>query len=572
MTKSNQLSQITAGGAIFTRLKALGVDYVFANSGTDFPPVIEGLAEATSKKIPLPNALVIPHEHAAIGMAHGYYLATGKSQVVMLHTNVGLSNGATAAINAATDHIPVFIMSGRTPVMESNKFGARTVPIGWGQEMRDQAALVREVSKWEYELKFPEQISELIDRGYCIANSTPKGPVYLSLPREVLCETCSTEGITDPLTMAPARAAPDINAVKEASRLLSQAKRPLIIGQRGAGSENSFSIFGKLVSEAAIPVCQYWANQLIIPTDHEMHVGSDPLPWIEQADVILVIDSLAPWWPDQHQPSSACNIIHAGPNPLFSRTPVRNFRSDISIVGETADIIQALYRSMKPLLKNKESSLGKRRQDIARKSAQIRKRIGKQAELGNRNPMTKLWVSHCLSVAIQDQKKVTVLSELGCPLDPLLIRQHGSWYQEPHSGGLGWSFTCGLGIQLADKDRLVIATMGDGSYMFANPTVCHQIAEALELPIITLVLNNREWGAVRRSVLGIYPDGYASKANVMPLTSLEPTPNFVKTAEASRAWTATVDRGDDLLEVLKEAIDHVKTNRSQAMIDIRVAQ
>ncbi|MGI9569213.1 MAG: thiamine pyrophosphate-binding protein, partial [Desulfobulbia bacterium] len=168
MKKSVKQAQITAGGAIFTRLKALGVDYVFANSGTDFPPVIEGLAEAASKNIPLPQALVIPHEHAAIGMAHGYYLATGNSQVVMLHTNVGLSNGATAAINAATDNIPVFIMSGRTPVMESDRFGARTVPIGWGQEMRDQAALVREVSKWEYELKFPEQISELLDRAYCI--------------------------------------------------------------------------------------------------------------------------------------------------------------------------------------------------------------------------------------------------------------------------------------------------------------------------------------------------------------------------------------------------------------------
>jgi len=572
LTKSTEPKQLTAGGAIFTRLKALGIDYVFANSGTDFPPVIEGLAEAASKNIPLPMALVIPHEHAAIGMAHGYYLATGKSQVVMLHTNVGLSNGATAAINAATDHIPVLIMSGRTPVMESERFGARTVPIGWGQEMRDQAALVREVTKWEYELKFPEQIKELIDRAFCIANSTPKGPVYMSLPREVLCETCPTDGLSDPLTMAPARAAPDMTAIREAAKLLAGAKRPLIVAQRGAGSDKSFAIFGKLVFEAAIPVCQYWANQLTIPTDHEMCVGSDPLPWIEQADVILVIDSLAPWWPDQHQPPANCKIIHMGPNPLFSRTPVRNFRSDISIVGETADTIQALYRSLKPMLKEKISDLEKRRRDIAKKSAQIRNRVREQAEFGNREQMTKSWVSHCLSQAIQGHKKVTVLSELGCPLDFLTLRQHGSWYLEPNSGGLGWSLPCAMGIQLADRDRLVIATMGDGSYMFSNPTVCHQIAESLELPIITLVLNNREWGAVRKSVLGIYPDGYASKANVMPLTSLEPTPDFIKTAEASRAWTARVDRGDELPEILKEAIDHVKTNRSQVMIDARVAQ
>ena len=99
MTKEAQT--MTAGGAIFTRLKALGVDYVFANSGTDFPPIIEGLAEAAAKGIDLPRALVIPHEHAAMGMAHGYYLLSGKPQAVMLHTNVGLANGAIGALNAA---------------------------------------------------------------------------------------------------------------------------------------------------------------------------------------------------------------------------------------------------------------------------------------------------------------------------------------------------------------------------------------------------------------------------------------------------------------------------------------
>ena len=93
---------ITAGGAIFTRLKALGVDYVSSPiRARTFPPIIEGLAEAAAKNIDLPQALVIPHEHAAaLGMAHGYYLMTGKAQAVMLHTNVGLSNGATGAINA----------------------------------------------------------------------------------------------------------------------------------------------------------------------------------------------------------------------------------------------------------------------------------------------------------------------------------------------------------------------------------------------------------------------------------------------------------------------------------------
>ena len=232
---------ITAGGAIFTRLKALGVDYVFANSGTDFPPIIEGLAEAAAKNIELPTPIVIPHEHAALGMAHGYYLISGKAQAVMLHTNVGLSNGATGAINAACEQIPMLLMSGRTPVMEGDRFGARTVPIGWGQEMRDQTALVREACKWDYELKFPEQIAGLLDRAHAIANSTPKGPIYLSLPREVLCEATPREGLEDPATIQPVTGAPNPSDIETAARWLAEAKNPLVIAQRGAGDKKTRS-------------------------------------------------------------------------------------------------------------------------------------------------------------------------------------------------------------------------------------------------------------------------------------------------------------------------------------------
>ena len=146
---------ITAGGALLARLKALGVDYIFANSGTDYPPIIEGLAEAAANDIDLPEALVMPHESAAMGMAHGYYLATGRPQAVMAHTNVGLANCAIGAINAAAESIPILMFSGRTPILEKGHPGARTVPIGWGQEMRDQTALVREACKWDYELRYP---------------------------------------------------------------------------------------------------------------------------------------------------------------------------------------------------------------------------------------------------------------------------------------------------------------------------------------------------------------------------------------------------------------------------------
>ncbi|MGK6314242.1 thiamine pyrophosphate-requiring protein [Neorhizobium sp. DT-125] len=561
---------ITAGGAILARLKVVGVDYIFANSGTDFPPIIEGLAEAAAKQIPLPKAVVIPHENAAMGMAYGYYLATGRAQAVMAHTNVGLANCAIGAINAATEHIPMLLFSGRTPVVEKGRLGARTVPIGWGQEMRDQTAMIREAVKWDYELKFPEQAVEIIDRAHAIATSTPRGPVYLSLPREVLCEPCPAGELSDPSRIAPAIAAPRASDLETAVKLLSQAKRPLIISQRGAGSEEGFAALSELALDWGIPVCQYWAVQLGVPTDHPMAVGVDPGPWLADADLVLVIDCLAPWSPDIHPLSEGCKVVHIGQDPLYSRFPVRNFPCDLALTGDTSEIILALAQAAKPYLDATVKERDARRAEVKGAAAKRRAEVLRQAEAGNGEQMTKAFVSFCLSKAIEG-RRATVLSELGAPLEPLTLRDHGSWYQEPHSGGLGWSFPTGLGMKLADPDRLVTATMGDGSYMFSNPVACHQIAEALEIPLLVLVLNNAEWGAVRQSVLGVYPDGYAAKSNDMPLVSLAPSPDFTKVASASRAWTTKVERGDELLSVLKAAIEHVTVEKTQALVEIRIA-
>ncbi|MDN3722565.1 thiamine pyrophosphate-dependent enzyme [Roseibium salinum] len=113
--------------------------------------------------------------------------------------------------------------------------------------------------------------------------------------------------------------------------------------------------------------------------------------------------------------------------------------------------------------------------------------------------------------------------------------------------------------------------MGDGSYMFANPTACHMIAEAMELPVITLVLNNEEWGAVRTSVAGLYKGGLTSTSNDVPMTRLQPSPDFTRTAEASRAYTETVTTGDALPSALERAIRVATEDKRQVLLNILIA-
>ncbi|MFY0618951.1 thiamine pyrophosphate-requiring protein [Shimia sp.] len=567
---------MTAGGAIFGKLKALGVEYVFANSGTDFPPIIEGLVEARRAGIDLPKPITVPHEHAAVSMAHGYWQVTGRPQAVLLHTNVGLANGATAAINAWCDQVPMILMSGRTPVTEHTRFGARTVPIGWGQEMFDQEALIRETTKWHYELRFADQISEVMDRAWAIANSTPKGPVYLSLPREVLCEPCPTAGLDAPSRIAPVVTAPDSDALARAAKALAGAENPIVIAQRGAGSVAGFAALQTLCETYALPLSHYWSNQLALPLSHPCQVGADPGPWLAKADVVLVLDALAPWFPDRVKLPDDVTAIHSGPDPLFTRTPVRNFEADITLAGPVDRVIDALTRALADQ-KTDQIRLARRRDSIALAAQTSRETAVATAQSGSGAPMTKDWVSLCLGKAIKAQAEqhgrlATVFHELGCPLMSLDLDQPNSYFQEPHSGGLGWGLPAAIGAQMACPDRLIFATMGDGSYMFANPTACHLVAEANDVPVIVLVLNNEEWGAVRHSVEGLYPEGAARASNEVPLTSLRPSPDFTRTADASRAWTETVTDGADLPDALNRAIEVATTKRRQVLLNIAIAR
>ena len=310
------------------------------------------------------------------------------------------------------------------------------------------------------------------------------------------------------------------------------------------------------------------------PMSSPMYIGWNPDSFLREADVVLVINSLAPWWPDRAAPGADTKVIHLGPDPLFARsTPVRNFRSDITLVGETAPTILGLVDELKGDPRD-TAALSERRTRIAERSDADRADVIRNAEMGCGGPMSKEWVSLCLGRAIRslDGRKVSVFHELGCPLPPLFLDQHQGYFQEPHSGGLGWGLPAAMGAQLADRDRLVFATMGDGSYMFANPTACHQVAEALELPVVTLVLNNQEWGAVRDSVEGLYSSGRAVRSNDVPLTSLRPSPDFTRTAEASRAYAETVTQGEELPAALDRAIRVATEKKSQALLNIAIAR
>src|SRR5437868_6577465 len=213
--------------AYLGRLAERGVDYVFANAGTDFAPIIEAISRSGGRKIP--KFITVPHENVAMGMAHGYYRASGKLAGVMVHVTVGTGNTINGLMNAARDNVPLLLAAGRTPLTETGHIGSRNRSIHWGQEAFDQGGLVREFVKWDYELRAGQPVATLVYRALDIAMSEPRGPVYLTLPREVLAGPAINprRDTVRPLGSAPP--APQQRAIEEAASLLAKAEFPLII-------------------------------------------------------------------------------------------------------------------------------------------------------------------------------------------------------------------------------------------------------------------------------------------------------------------------------------------------------
>jgi len=547
----------TAASALLAALADGGVDYLFANAGTDFPPLIEALARLGKSA---PRTLTIPHESVAVGMAHGAYLVSGRAQGVMVHVNVGLANCMMGLINARSDDVPMLVMSGRTPLTETGRKGTRMTPIQYGQEMYDQSGLVRELVKFDYELRYPEQAEPLVHRALALARSAPPGPVYLSLPKEPLSEPLPEGAAIRPPAPAATAIAPDSHALDTVLQMLRGAENPAIVCQRGDPAGHLGPLVSRLAERVGAAVYEPFSIRNLLPApDPALQGYTPPRP---DHDVLLVLDSQTPWIEQTSAPDPSAQVIHIAPDPHFSRLPVRGFRCDVALSADPVQAVEALLAGIDVSAAAKSRFESGSRSSLAAQAAQ--RNLAPES-----GPMSAEWLSHCVG-RIMDEQAVA-FSELGLLPAYLDLKAQNRHFSNAHSGGLGWAFPAALGAQLMQPDHLTIACMGDGSYMFANPVACHQVAEALGLPILTIVKNNGLWNAVRRSVVGGYPDGAAAQMNAMPLTDLAPLPDFTAIARASRGHAERVETGADLPAALDRAIRVIREERRPALLDCRVA-
>jgi acetolactate synthase-1/2/3 large subunit len=560
--QSNERPPI-AGEAFLRALADHGIDYFFANPGTDFPPIVEAFSRAKQSNAKVPTPLVIPHENLAVAMAHGAYAMNGRPQAVMLHVNVGTANAINNIINLNRDNIPLILAAGRTPITEKGKFGGRNRYIHWGQEMFDQGGMLREAVKWDYELRVPEMITDVVSRAYEITMSSPRGPVYLSLPREPLAAP-----MPEPLGPVKPRHVPapphaDPNMIATLAEWIAAAEKPLIITTT-SGAE-AMAPLGRIAEKYALPVVTQRQRVVCLPTSHPMHMGYDPQGLLQEADLIIVLDADVPWIPNEQHPREDARFVTLGEDPAFRRYPMRSFPSDLAITAKTSTALEMLEQALA-----KHAFPEARTQARRTRAAEFNKKrkdgLAKASATPAGDKITFAYLSRMVGEAVGDD--AVIFNEYSLIQEHCPREKADTFYGLSSAGGLGWGFGAALGAKLAAPEKFVVATLGDGAYMFSNPMVAHWVSDVHKLPILTIVFNNSLYGAVRGATMSMFKDGVAGEDGGRFMADLSPSPAFEEAVKAQGGHGERVEKASELPAALARAIAVVTKEKRQALLNV----
>jgi acetolactate synthase-1/2/3 large subunit len=550
----------TTAEAYLELLKDRGIDVFLGNAGTDFASLVEAFARFEAEGRPAPRPLLVPHEFVAVSMAHGYYVAGGRPAAVMVHVNVGTGNASTAIITASRANVPVLMTAGRTPITEEGLPGARDLHIHWAQESFDQAAMLREYVKWDYELRMPTQLESVVDRALELMLAEPRGPVYLTLPREVLAARPDGLTITSPARrQARSERFPDPARIEEAARILARAERPLVLVSAAGLDARAVAALVELADAGTIGVVEADPIYLNFPHGHELHLGYNQSgttnPSLAEADAILVIEADVPWYPALQKPAASAPIIHLGVDPFFSRYPMRSYPCDVPIAATPAAALPMLAAAVRA--QADRSRVARRAERVA---AEHRARHAAWQETALRqagkSTIGFAWASRCLG-ELMDESTI-VVNEY--PLDRryAAFDRPGSYFASPHSSGLGFGLGAALGVKLARPESTVIATVGDGAYFFGEPLSCLYAQRAHGLPVLTVIFNNQQWEAVKSGALAVHPGGVAKTRGRFPLSELTPSPRFEELARAVDGHGERVESPSELPAALKRGLAAVR--------------
>ena len=528
--------------ALIEQLIADGTQHIFGNPGTTEQGFMDALQD-----YPQLEFILALHEGVAVTAADSYARATRRPAFVELHIAPGLGNGMGMIFDAARGHSPLVIYAGQT-----NTHGLAQEPTLSGDLVR----MAQPLCKWAAEAHHAADIPRLLRRAMKVAAEPPQGPVFLSLPIDVLDEEAEMQ-IT-PTSYVRWRSRPEAAAVQEAATLLAAASRPLFVVGDGVAVGDAQAEVGALAELVGAPIYTSAASEVCLPPGHRLWCGGLPgtdaglRGLLEGADAIVVVG--APMFqllfPSASSPLPAeARVIQVDLNTweLAKNAPV-----DVAIAADPKATLGELAAATAGLLTAEQAEAARRRADqhAERRHQEIERE--READQRRRDQMpiagTRMWEELAAALpanaAVFDESITT-----GAGSDRYLHLAPGSHFRA-RGGGIGQGMGGTLGVQLAYPDRPVVGVVADGSAMYSITalwTAAHH-----QLPVTWVMCNNRSYRILKVN-LQIYL-GEAGAGRKFMATDFDPPFAFDRIAESMGVRGFRVERPEDLGEVLREAI------------------
>lgn len=552
-----------SGDAIVAALAAGGVDCVFFTSGSEICFYQEAIAKARANGRPTPRLIVMTHEHASLNAALGYSAVTGRPSATAAHVDAGTLHHGGALHTTMHAGLPIVMTAGYPPTSATGSSAAARNSGGhlWLQQTFDQHAIARQYVKWDHALTGHDNPGLLVSRAVQVAASEPAGPVYLSIAPEVSMApraahafpTAAGLGITVP-------SAPDPDGVTEIIERLLAAKSPRLVVSASGRNPNTVHELVALCELLGLPVVHAATRRyLSFPMAHPlMQLDGD----LSDSDVVVVLESDVPWLPGARAPQDETWVAVLGLDPIANKIPTFEFTADLRLACDSLRAIRALHRAaMARMTKADKARAAERGKNAAMASKKQRDRLRAKVPILEPGRMIQpLQVSQAVAELVDDN---AVVFDDTLPHNRLFEflenKRPGSYFFTPGTSG-GWAPGAAFGASLANQGHDIIATTGDGFYMFATPASALWSAVKYGAPYLTVVYQNRSWATGTLRLSKMYPEGYAHQADCDG-GYFDPPPDFALEAQSAGAYGENVREAGELHAALRRGLEHVRSGQ-----------
>jgi acetolactate synthase I/II/III large subunit len=562
-------NHLDGGDAILEAIRDLKIEYILSSPGTEWSSIWEAMANQIHQGRDGPKFLDCWHETLAVDMACGFTLATGRMQAVLLHAGSGLLQGLMGVHGALIAGVPMLVISGESltygeqPDFDPGRQWADNLSIVGGPQR-----LIEPLVKFACQTASPHTIYESIVRAGEMAQRTPVGPTYLSIPHEIMVAPWSRPDNKRAVPPAPKLVSAP-SEIAGAARLIAEADNPVILTEAAGRDAASFEALVALSELVALPVVEkpgaIFAN---FPNDHPMHQGYDFKPFWNEADLVLVIETRTPWYPPSKRPPKA-RIVDIDEVPHRPYMAYQSHQADIYLEGDTTSVLVGLTEALKGCKLDHAKIAERRARLAASHDAMAAKRRAQQAVASGKTPIDPIFLCAALSEALPDD--TIYLDEVTTHTN--LLREHISWNKAQclftRQGGLGQGLGLSLGIKLANPKRPVVALMGDGGFLYNPVLQSFGASRDYGLPILVVLFNNRKYAAMQNMHKRMYPDGTAAETGTWFGTTIN-GPDYVKIIEAFGGYGEKVEDPARLVAALRRGQAAVDTGKT-AVLDVILA-